>query len=455
MGGASFDVGSSMMFGFGPNEGPDGRESSTNLLTRALAAVGQTMKTIPDPTQIHYHLPPSARHPDGLGVKVWRDYDQFLAELTAAFPHEAEGIAGFYGECWKVFDALNALELRSLEEPRYLLGQFVRNPLACLTLAWYLPQNAGDVARRHIRDEELLSFIDMECYCWSTVKAAFTPMINAGMVFCDRHYGGVRYPEGGVGRIAEALVAGLAAHGGEIRYGKEVTQILTEAAGPDEAGEAGVRAVGVRLRNGEELRAKTVVSNATRWDTFGRLVDPQHVPASERSFLGRYRKSPSFTTLHLGVQAEALPWLADCECHHILLEDWAELEDTVSAKGAGTLFVSIPSVLDPTVAPEGHHLFHAFTPDWVEDWDGLSRAEYKAQKERVKDRLIERLEALAFPGLGAAVTFCEVGTPKTNRKFLNREDGTYGPIPARRPTGLLGMPFNRTDVPGLYAVGDR
>ena len=68
---------------------------------------------------------------------------------------------------------------------------------------------------------------------------------------------------------------------------------------------------------------------------------------------------------------------------------------------------------------------------------------------------LERLEALAFPGLGAAVTFCEVGTPKTNRKFLNREDGTYGPIPARRPTGLLGMPFNRTDVPGLYAVGDR
>ena len=110
----------------------------------------------------------------------------------------------------------------------------------------------------------------------------------------------------------------------------------------------------MRLRNGEELRAKTVVSNATRWDTFGRLVDPQHVPASERSFLGRYRKSPSFTTLHLGVRAEALPWLADCECHHILLEDWAELEDTVSAKGAGTLFVSIPSVLDPTVAPEAY-----------------------------------------------------------------------------------------------------
>lgn len=48
----------------------------------------------------------------------------------------------------------------------------------------------------------------------------------------------------------------------------------------------------------------------------------------------------------------------------------------------------------------------------------------------------------------------EVGTPRTHRKFLNRVDGTYGPIPARRPTGMLGMPFNRTAVKGLYCVGD-
>lgn len=37
--------------------------------------------------------------------------------------------------------------------------------------------------------------IDIECYCWSTVLAADTPMINAGMVFCDRHYGGINYPK--------------------------------------------------------------------------------------------------------------------------------------------------------------------------------------------------------------------------------------------------------------------
>lgn len=58
----------------------------------------------------------------GLDVKVWRKYDDFLEELSERFPHEREGIRKFYGECWAVFNSLNSLELKSLEEPRYLLG---------------------------------------------------------------------------------------------------------------------------------------------------------------------------------------------------------------------------------------------------------------------------------------------------------------------------------------------
>ena len=89
--------------------------------------------------------------------------------------------------------------------------EFVRKPIACLTLASFLATNTGDVARKHIQDPELLSFIDVECYCWSTVLAGLTPMMNAGMVFCDRHYGGINYPKGGVGRIAQALAGETAA----------------------------------------------------------------------------------------------------------------------------------------------------------------------------------------------------------------------------------------------------
>jgi prolycopene isomerase len=58
--GYTFDVGSSMMFGFGD-------EGTTNLITKALASVGKKMKTLPDPTQVHYHLPASKAHPDVSG----------------------------------------------------------------------------------------------------------------------------------------------------------------------------------------------------------------------------------------------------------------------------------------------------------------------------------------------------------------------------------------------------
>lgn len=61
------------------------------------------------------------------------------------------------------------------------------------------------------------------------------------------------------------------------------------------------------------------------------------------------------------------------------------------------------------------------------------------------DALVARVEA-HLPGLAAAAVFREVGTPRTHRRFLNREDGSYGPIPSRRPLGMLGMPFNRTAI---------
>jgi prolycopene isomerase len=328
------------------------------------------------------------------------------------------------------------MELLSLEEPRYLMRVFFQHPFACLGLTKYLPQNAGDIARRYIKDPKLLKFIDMECYCWSVVPADKTPMINAGMVFSDRHYGGINYPKGGVGQIATKLVEGLIKSGSEIQYGARVTEIVLE----------GGRAVGVKLATGKEYRAKRIVSNATRWDTFKKLLPVEAMPASEKRWQKRYQKSPSFLSLHLGVKAEVLP--PGTECHHILLEDWQQMEDE-----QGTVFVSIPTLLDPDLAPPNHHIIHTFTPSWMEQWQGLSPKDYQNKKEAVAERLIGRLEKI-FPGLSEALDYQEVGTPRTHRRFLGRDDGTYGPIPQRKLAGLLGMPFNRTAVPGLYCVGD-
>ena len=463
--GYTFDVGASMIFGFG-------ERGHTNLLTRALADVGQHCETVPDPAQLAYHLP------GGLEVAVDRDYATFIARLSALFPHEARGIRAFYDTCWQVFRCLDAMPLLSLEDPAYLAKVFVRAPLACLGLARWLPVNVGDVARRHLHDPALLKLIDMECFCWSVMPADRTPMINAGMVFSDRHAGGINYPKGGVGVIAEKLVAGLLAHGGAIRYRSRVREVWIENG----------RAVGVRLASGEEIRARRVVSNATRWDTFAAksgyagaaksgyagaaksgyvgadsdatgdgetdsgatvphpLVDAAHTPAAENTWRRRYKPSPSFLSLHLGIDRAVVP--DGFHCHHLLLEHW----DAMEAE-QGTVFVSMPTLLDPSLAPAGQHILHTFTPSAMEAWHGLSPSAYRAKKEADATRLISRLEAL-LPGLSGAIRHREVGTPRSHRRFLGRMGGSYGPIPGRRLPGLLPMPFNRTGLPGLYCVGD-
>lgn len=119
----------------------------------------------------------------------------------------------------------------------------------------------------------------------------------------------------------------------------------------------------------------------------------------------------------------------------------------------GTIFVSIPTLLDPDLAPPGHHIIHTFTPSWMHDWTGLGTKEYEQRKAATADKLIARLERV-FPSLSQHIDYREVGTPRTHRRFLGRIDGTYGPIPRRKLMGLLGMPLNRTAIPHLYCVGD-
>ncbi len=427
--GYTFDVGASMIFGFGS-------KGYTNLLTRALSDVGEHCETIPDPVQLSYHLP------GGLEISVNRNYNQFLDKLITKFPHEANGIRNFYGTCWKVFNCLDSMPLLSIEDPTYLAKVFLKSPLSCLGLARWLPINAGEVARKYIKDPALLKFIDIECFCWSVMPADRTPMINAGMVFSDRHAGGINYPKGGVGVIAEKLVKGIIAHGGEVRYRSRATKILIEES----------KAIGVQIANGEQIYAKKVVSNATRWDTFGgigskvSLIEEKETPAAEFKWKERYIPSPSFLSLHLGVKSEVIP--NDSHCHHLMLNEWSQMEAE-----QGVSFVSIPTLLDPSLAPRDRHIVHAFTPSSMDEWLELSPRSYQDKKQVDADKLIDKLEKI-FPGLKNNVTHKEVGTPKSHRRFLGRFQGSYGPIPSSKLMGLLPMPFNTTGIKNLFCVGD-
>ena len=156
--GYTFDVGASMIFGFG-------EKGYTNLLTRALKDVNEKCETIPDPVQLEYHLP------NNFNISVDKNYDQFISKLSASFPKEKKGIKKFYDTCASVFKCLDSMPLLSIEDPSYLFKVFFKSPLSCLGLARWLPVNAGDVARKFIKDPELLKFIDIECFCWSVMPA--------------------------------------------------------------------------------------------------------------------------------------------------------------------------------------------------------------------------------------------------------------------------------------------
>ena len=82
--GYTFDVGASMIFGFGD-------KGFTNLLTRALRDVNEKCETIPDPVQLEYHLP------NKLSISVDKNYEKFISKLSASFPKEKKGIKKFYG----------------------------------------------------------------------------------------------------------------------------------------------------------------------------------------------------------------------------------------------------------------------------------------------------------------------------------------------------------------------
>lgn len=55
--------------------------------------------------------------------------------------------------------------------------------------------------------------------------------------------------------------------------------------------------------------------------------------------------------------------LQGLDVHHIILEDWSQLEVP-----HGLLFVSMPSLIDASVAPAGRHVIHAFTADYMDSW---------------------------------------------------------------------------------------
>ncbi|TAG01873.1 MAG: NAD(P)/FAD-dependent oxidoreductase [Oscillatoriales cyanobacterium] len=276
----------------------------------------------------------------------------------------------------------------------------------------------------------------------ANVKDPFVSTIAAevAFMFADwyRPNAVLDYPIGGSGALVDALVRGLERHGGQLLLNSHVAEVLVE----------NNRAAGVRLRSGKIIRShKAVVSNASVWDTL-KLLPENSIPKRFRQQRQATPECDSFMHLHLGIDAAEVR--SDLACHYIFVKDW----DLGVSAPQNVVLVSIPSLLDPHLAPDGKHVIHAYTPgnEPYDLWQKLDRAseEYKQQKQARAEVMWEALERI-IPDIRSRCEVTLVGTPLTHERFLRRNRGSYGPG-IRAGTGLFPGPG--TPLAGLFCCGD-
>ncbi len=316
--------------------------------------------------------------------------------------------------------------------------------------AWDLLRNGPQMARlmgpfsnilnRTVTDPFICNWINLLCFLLSGLPADGTSAAEMAFMFAEWYRPGVQldYPIGGSGAMVDALVRGLEKHGGTLKLNAYVDQILVEQD----------RATGVRLRSGEMLQARqAVISNASIWDTLKLLPDG----AVPKSFWEKHQNTPqceSFMHLHLGIDGTGIR--PDLACHYIVVNDWQMGIDAPQ----NVVLVSIPSVLDPSLAPPGKHTIHVYTPgnEPYDLWQGLDRrspayAELKQQRSQVMWQALERI----IPDIRERVAVNLTGTPLTHERFLRRHRGTYGPAISAKE-GLFPSP--QTPLRGLLCTGD-
>jgi len=269
------------------------------------------------------------------------------------------------------------------------------------------------------------------------------------------------FPKGGSGAIADALARGVEKHeGGRVVCNSHVEEILVENG----------KACGVKLSNGTTIRAnKAVVSNADPFVTKKLLSKAMTSGLTSDDFIkhmdqltnvndkdGGIPNLKSFIHIHAGIDASGLPPVpsADFPAQWAVVRDWDAEEGVESPRNI--VLCSMPSLIDPSLAPAGKHVLHAYVPatEPYEWWEGLDRnsEEYAKKKEEAADFLWSAIEEYVPNARDRAVPgTVQIGTPLTHERFLRRTDGAYGP---RVQAGKHTLPGHKTPLEGLLLCGD-
>jgi prolycopene isomerase len=365
----------------------------------------------------------------GVRVTVATGLERCKEALAESFPEEKEGIARFLDLCVQVTDEAQHLTTRlSLAE----LGDAVeRFP----TLFRYRTATLAAALEDHVEGERARAAC---AAAWphpgappATVSfLQYAQMLVAGIA------AGV-YCRGSFQKLADAFAAAIARSGGELWLETEVTRIGVEER----------RVTGVALADGTEIAAPVVVCNGDARRAVDELIGPEHVPGSVYQ---RYRRlEPSLSAFVLFTATREDPRAHGLAAEHFVHSRWdhGAIHQDVLEGRLGGMWISIPTMHDPSLAPPGEHLvmLTSLMPyDIGEPWS--------AARPRLEELALQELER-TVPGLRESATFVESATPETFERYtLSQRGAAYGW--ANTPAQTTPKRLARTlGIEGLFLAG--
>jgi phytoene dehydrogenase-like protein len=240
---------------------------------------------------------------------------------------------------------------------------------------------------------------------------------------------GVAHVRGGIGKLAETLVAAIRANGGQVLYRQRVTAVRRNGEG-----------YRVYTQRKGDFGARQVVFNLPPWDAAGLLGEA--APARLRAA----RRPPDgwgAFMVYVGLDAAIVPPAAPLH-HQVLLRE---------PLGEGnSVFLSLSLADDEARAPAGHRALTISTHTDLRAWWDLferDRPAYEARKIEYTERVLTAAE-VALPGLRTAARLTLPGTPVTFQRYTGRSRGWVGGFPQTSLFRAWGPWLGA----GLWLVGD-
>ena len=255
-------------------------------------------------------------------------------------------------------------------------------------------------------------------------------------------------PEGGAGRLTDALVARLQAHGGHVRCNAPVGRVLISDG----------RATGVRAGGEEIAVTRAVLADVDAPRLYRDLVGLEHLSARTRDDLRRFEFDHGVFKIDWNLDAP-VPWTAEgarrAGVVHVAesLDSMTETRAQIARRllpAEPLLLVGQQSMTDPTRMPAGKETLWAYShvPRTISgDAAGeiAIEGEFDAStRERFADRMQARIEALA-PGFCSSIRGRHVMAPAD----LQTRDGNLVGGAINGGTGQLYQQLVFRPLPGL------